>query len=634
MVSVIIRTLNEAKWIEPLMQSLRAQTLKDFEIILVDSSSFDGTVEIGRKYCDQILEINQEEFTFGFALNYGIKHAKGDLIGILSAHTLPLHTHWLESLAKVFQINPVNPSKIAMAYGKQLGNSSSHFSELLDFERHFKDNYKVQFKPNYFCNNANSMIRRDLWSLHPFDEALSGLEDIEWAKYWMDKGHQIVYEPKAAIYHIHQESPEQIKRRHWRETKAAKTVRIATPISIFFSIPREIFLFFTDIIKLIKRKKKFSIRKIFVYRTSKLKGILKALFSKKEELLDFSSNYSPFEYKVVKITGQNKAHLTQNVLEPTKPNEVLIKLTYVGICETDMEVLAGNLGYYKSGWAKYPIVPGHEYSGTVVRKGGKVKNIKIGDKVVGRCILSCGVCNNCLSGYETACKERKEVGVLNYDGAYSEYINLAFRFIHKIPREVSLKKACNVEPLAVVLKGLSRLGIESSADVSKECILITGAGPIGHLAARVCYHYGHDVTIVEKNPYRRSYLNDLKIDVIERMPELGQYTSIIEATGVRDLAKEIINRSKVGVKILLLGLPYGETPVDLESTVCQDKIIVGSVGSGAYEFQQALNLIHHLDLTHMDNCVYDFNNWKDSWEEHKKKKFLKVKLRICNENED
>mgnify|MGYP001407737382 FL=1 len=184
-------------------------------------------------------------------------------------------------------------------------------------------------------------------------------------------------------------------------------------------------------------------------------------------------------------------------------------------------MLRGDLDYYKSGWAKYPIVPGHEYSGVVVRVGSKVKNLKIGDNVVGQCILSCNKCEMCLSGRETACQERKEVGVLNYHGAYGEYIALSSRFVHKISKDISLITASSIEPLAVVLKGLSRIQLDDQTMSDKESVLVIGAGPIGHLTARILDYWGHQITVLDSNKKRLEYLNDLSINAETKIVIIG-----------------------------------------------------------------------------------------------------------------
>ena len=300
----------------------------------------------------------------------------------------------------------------------------------------------------------------------------------------------------------------------------------------------------------------------------------------------------------------------------------------MGICETDFEVLRGDLDYYKSGWAKYPIVPGHEYSGVVARVGPKVKNLKIGDNVVGQCILSCNKCDMCLSGRETACLKRKEVGVLNYNGAYAEYVTLPVRFIHKIPKSLSMVSASSIEPLAVVLKGLNRIQLDDQTMSDKESVLIIGAGPIGNLTARVMDYWGHQITVLDSNKKRLEYLNDLSINAESEVNDFQKFSYIIECTGNANSAKKMLKNSAMSSTMLLLGLPYDKQIVNLEDIVSSDKRIIGSVGSNAKNFSDAINLAPELDLKSFNQSVFNFNQWESAWDEHKNKKKLKVKLKI------
>ena len=386
-VSIIIRTLNEAAFLEPLLLSINKQSYAHKETIIVDSGSFDGTIEIANKHKDKLFAINQEDFTFGFAINFGIKHAIGDYICIISAHTLPRNDHWLQALVDGFSSPELN-GKIAMIYGKQVGDKDSNFSEVRDFIRQFGDKEIIQKKPHYFCNNANSMIRKELWMDHPFDEALTGLEDIEWSKYWMDRGYKIIYKPDAEVFHIHRETPNQIKRRFWRETIAARSIGVLPIHKLFLRVFAQGLFTASDLLHVLKNGANEKWNEIISFQKNKVAGMLKALSYEKFDLRDYSAHYAPFEYKVIEIARQNVACMTTYNMEPTRPNEALIKVAYVGICETDFEVLKGVLGFYKSGWAKYPIIPGHEFSGTVVRKGAKINNLEIGDRVIGQCILS------------------------------------------------------------------------------------------------------------------------------------------------------------------------------------------------------------------------------------------------------
>ena len=207
-VSIIIRAFNEEKHLPALFDALEKQEYRDFETIVVVSGSIDRSRKIASGRATRLVTLSSHDFTFGYSLNVGIREATGRYIVIVSAHTLPVDAKWLERM-----IAPLKEEKTAMVYGRQTGNGVSKFSELQDFGRLFGPVRQALKPPDFFANNANSAIRRDLWAEHQFDQALPGLEDIEWAKFWMQKGYSVVYEPDAAIYHIHEESWRQIRRR-------------------------------------------------------------------------------------------------------------------------------------------------------------------------------------------------------------------------------------------------------------------------------------------------------------------------------------------------------------------------------------------------------------------------------------
>ncbi len=148
-VSIVIRTLNESKYLGSLLDAIQNQTYKNVELIVVDSGSTDSTLSIASKKCQKVLEIETDDFTFGYAINYGIKHSTGELICILSAHTLPENDHWLEELVSGFT-DTSSYGQIALSYGKQIGSEQSNFSEEQDYSRLFNDREAIQEKPNYF----------------------------------------------------------------------------------------------------------------------------------------------------------------------------------------------------------------------------------------------------------------------------------------------------------------------------------------------------------------------------------------------------------------------------------------------------------------------------------------------------
>jgi len=216
--SLIIRCCNEEKHIGRLLSGIRAQTVKDTEIIIVDSGSTDATLSIASRYPTKIVAIKGEDFSFGYSLNVGCAAAAGDLLIIVSAHVYPVHRDWLERL-----LAPFENDKIALVYGKQLGDERTNFSEHQIFAHLFPETSDLN-QDHPFCNNANAAIRRSLWERFPYDETLTGLEDLAWAKQVMGAGYHIAYEGKAEVIHVHNELPRVILNRYRREAIAMKSI--------------------------------------------------------------------------------------------------------------------------------------------------------------------------------------------------------------------------------------------------------------------------------------------------------------------------------------------------------------------------------------------------------------------------
>jgi glycosyltransferase involved in cell wall biosynthesis len=217
-VSAIIRAYNEEKHIGRLLAGILQQNYQDFEIILVDSGSTDATTAIAANFSVKILHIRPEEFTFGRSLNLGISQAQGEFIVITSAHVYPVYPDWLEHLLAPFQ-----DPKVALTYGKQRGDSSTKFSEQQVFAHWFPQQSQPR-QAHPFCNNANAAIRRSLWEKHAYDESLTGLEDLQWARWAMDQGYAITYVAEAEVIHVHDETPRGIYNRYRREAMAYKRI--------------------------------------------------------------------------------------------------------------------------------------------------------------------------------------------------------------------------------------------------------------------------------------------------------------------------------------------------------------------------------------------------------------------------
>jgi len=216
--SIVIRAYNEEKHIGRLLEGVRQQTIKDVEIILVDSGSTDETVSVAESLGARIVRIPSTEFTFGRSLNLGFQSATRELIVIASAHVYPVYPDWLASLLYPFQ-----NENVALAYGKQRGPEMAQFSEKQIYYQWYPDVSKPR-QATVFCNNANAAIRKSLWQQNPYDETLTGLEDLAWGKWAKEQGYDIAYVAEAEIIHVHNETPDGVFNRYRREAMAFKKI--------------------------------------------------------------------------------------------------------------------------------------------------------------------------------------------------------------------------------------------------------------------------------------------------------------------------------------------------------------------------------------------------------------------------
>jgi 2-desacetyl-2-hydroxyethyl bacteriochlorophyllide A dehydrogenase len=278
--------------------------------------------------------------------------------------------------------------------------------------------------------------------------------------------------------------------------------------------------------------------------------------------------------------------------------------------------------------AKYPIVPGHEFSGRVVTMGPNVNHVTVGDKVVVECIQSCGACEACQQENWIACRDRTELGVIGRNGGYAEYVVVPGRFAHRLPADFEMKTACLCEPLAVSLKGLKRFRRTWRAKKARKRCAIVGAGALGHLCARVLAHWGHDVTVFDRNRDRLNYFKDSNIKVSEDLSDLHAFENLLEVTGSPQALDAILHKSPAGARILLLGLPYAHQEYTFESIVAYDKMLVGSVGSAARHFQMAIDLLPQIPTSAFMDKVLPLSEFRTAWELTKSQKHLKVILKV------
>lgn len=218
-VAVVIRCRNEEAHIGRLLTGIMRQANPPSEIVLVDSGSTDATLAIASAFPVEIVHIEPEDFSFGAACNLGCEHVNSDVAVFVSAHCYPVYDTWLEKLTAPFE-----DSSVALSYGRQMGPPSARFSEQRIFGQWFPAESSGRQKLP-FCNNANAAIRMDQWRAGlRYDEDLTGLEDMAWAKAAIDSGYYLSYVADAVVIHVHEETTRQIVNRYRREAIAHREI--------------------------------------------------------------------------------------------------------------------------------------------------------------------------------------------------------------------------------------------------------------------------------------------------------------------------------------------------------------------------------------------------------------------------
>jgi len=216
--SLIIRCFNEEAHIGRLLKGALSQTRPPEEIVVVDSGSTDETLSIASKFDVRIASIAPELFSFGHALNVGMAASTAEIAIFASAHVYPVYDSWIEEL-----VAPFADERLALTYGRQQTPPGGRLSEQRLLSQWFPaQSARRQRHP--FCNNANAAIRRSVWEQRPYDEQLTGLEDLDWAKQAMESGYSIAYVAEAPVIHVHDERFMQIVNRYRREAIAHKEI--------------------------------------------------------------------------------------------------------------------------------------------------------------------------------------------------------------------------------------------------------------------------------------------------------------------------------------------------------------------------------------------------------------------------
>jgi len=244
----------------------------------------------------------------------------------------------------------------------------------------------------------------------------------------------------------------------------------------------------------------------------------------------------------VVVHSPNHVSLDEIDIPATRPGDVLIEVGYAGVTNSDLAMLSDQVGRQGNNPRSEKLIPGRELSGWVAKVGANVAELKVGDPVVVQQFHGCGSCDSCKDSEPAACHDLEAGGVI---GAYAEYSSVPGRYVHKLPAEVDPKSAVLCQSVAVILKGLKKLDALVGHKSTPASIAIVGAGPIGHLCARILSMREHLVTVFDRNPKRLRCLEGTPIAIGTEMSSLDQYDVVVEATG--DLFRHSASRHQRGL---------------------------------------------------------------------------------------
>jgi threonine 3-dehydrogenase len=301
-------------------------------------------------------------------------------------------------------------------------------------------------------------------------------------------------------------------------------------------------------------------------------------------------------------------------------NDVLIRVTHTGICGTDVHI------YNWDDWARatipVPMAIGHEFVGEIVAVGSNVIDFHRGEIVSGEGHVVCGRCRNCLAGRRHLCAHTRGVGV-NRPGAFAEYIALPMSNIWRHNSGINREVAAIFDPFG------NAVHTALSFPVLGEDILITGAGPIGVMAAAVVRHAGaRYVVVTDVNPYRLELarkmgatlaVNPSETSLTDVQAQLGMQEGFdvgLEMSGNPSAFHDMIANMSHGAKIAMLGIPSQEMPIDWRHVIFSMLTIKGVYGREMYEtwYKMTVMLESGLDITPVITHRFCFRDFEQGFE--------------------
>ena len=312
------------------------------------------------------------------------------------------------------------------------------------------------------------------------------------------------------------------------------------------------------------------------------------------------------------LVFNEKPELVDNYEKPVPArDEALVKVLMAGICNTDLEIVRG--------YQNFRGIPGHEFVGVVEEVNSRQQDL-VGKRVVGEINCGCGVCDFCIKGLKSHCRQRTVIGIKGKNGALAEYLTLPVENLFDVPDPVSDEEAVFIEPLAAAFEILEQVHIKPTDRVA-----VLGDGKLGLLTAMVLQHNVTNFCLVGKHPEKLALAGSNQIDtlLLEDLPRDNSFDLVVEATGSPvgfELSREIL---KPRGTLVLKSTVAESKELNLSSLVVNE---ITLVGSRCGPFPPAVRALENkaIDLKPLISSIFPANQVLQAFEKAAEKNTLKV----------
>jgi 2-desacetyl-2-hydroxyethyl bacteriochlorophyllide A dehydrogenase len=334
--------------------------------------------------------------------------------------------------------------------------------------------------------------------------------------------------------------------------------------------------------------------------------------------------------KAVVFTKPETMQITEIPDPECASDEVVVKVAASGLCGTDLHI------YRNEYMSDFPLIPGHEFGGTVVEVGRRVRGVRVGQRVAVDPNLYCGACDFCRNEQANHCRNWQGIGVTR-NGAFAEYVNAPARACYPVPDSLSDAQAAFIEPLSCVIHAMKRLRVYPA-----DKVLIIGSGPMGLLLVQTMRHNGaSQIVVVEKQAERcklaaaMGATHTLSVDAEQdkKLKDIAPsgFEIVIDATGVPAVIEGAFKYLKPRGQFLVFGVAPMDAKIQISpyDVFRNDWTILGSFAL-CYTFQPAIAWLESgvIDIAPLVSHTVPLADFEGAFQQFARGETLKVQVQL------